>query len=80
MDDPDVILRRPTQTPIVMPSTQWFGSGFGQNGSTSKRGACTPSACASALSCKALCPTPSARTPVANAAATAKLRLCFTMA
>ena len=27
--------------PIVSPSTQLFGSGFGQNGSTSNRGACT---------------------------------------
>ena len=30
-----------TQTPIVEPSSQWFGSGFGQNGSTSNIGACT---------------------------------------
>ena len=32
-----------TETPIVEPSTQWFGSGFGQNGSTSNRGAWTSS-------------------------------------
>src|SRR5690554_2166147 len=35
--------RESTETPIVEPSSQWFGSGFGQNGSTSKRGA-TPDA------------------------------------
>ena len=35
--------RESTDTPIVEPSTQWFGNGFGQNGSTSKRGA-TPGA------------------------------------
>src|SRR6185369_5122415 len=28
-----------TETPIVEPVTQWFGSGFGQYGSTSKDGA-----------------------------------------
>src|SRR5260370_15014588 len=27
---------------MVMPITQWFGSGFGQNGSTSNRGATAP--------------------------------------
>ena len=32
--------RESTETPIVEPKTQWFGSGFGQNGSTSKIGAC----------------------------------------
>src|SRR5262245_25878186 len=35
-----------TEMPIVEPVTQWFGSGLGQNGSTSKYGACL--ACASA--------------------------------
>ena len=40
--------RESTDTPIVEPSTQWFGSGFGQNGSTSKRGA-TPAAPNSAV-------------------------------
>ena len=35
--------RESTETPIVEPSTQWFGNGFGQNGSTSNRGA-TPGA------------------------------------
>jgi hypothetical protein len=30
--------------PIACPSTQWFGSGFGQSGSTSKRGATRPAA------------------------------------
>ena len=39
------------QTPMVEPSSWPFGSGFGQNGSTSKRGAWTPSFCASALFC-----------------------------
>ena len=32
-----------TQTPIVAPSSQWLGSGFGHSGSTSKTGACTVS-------------------------------------
>src|SRR5262245_9813228 len=35
--------RESTETPIVEPKTQWFGSGFGQKGSTSNRGA-TPGA------------------------------------
>src|SRR5688572_17704988 len=35
--------RESTETPIVEPSNQWLGRGFGQNGSTSNRGA-TPSA------------------------------------
>ena len=39
MDDPDVILAS-TETPIVGPSSQWFGSGLGQRGSTSNDGAC----------------------------------------
>src|SRR5258707_8075508 len=39
-----------TATPIVAPMTQWFGSGFGHIGSTSKRGACTPAASTFALS------------------------------
>ena len=29
--------RASTPTPMVDPRTQWFGSGFGQKGSTSKR-------------------------------------------
>src|ERR1700674_713584 len=32
------------ETPMVEPVTQWFGSGFGQNGSTSNMGAITPAA------------------------------------
>src|SRR5262245_61516724 len=35
--------RESTDTPIVEPKTQWFGSGFGHSGSTSNRGA-TPGA------------------------------------
>src|SRR2546423_1874673 len=31
--------RSSTPTPITLPSTQWFGSGLGHIGSTSKRGA-----------------------------------------
>src|SRR6185436_8324561 len=31
--------RESTDTPIVEPKTQWFGSGFGHSGSTSNRGA-----------------------------------------
>src|SRR5262245_14097318 len=31
--------RASTPTPITLPSTQWFGRGFGQNGSTSNAGA-----------------------------------------
>ena len=33
------MVARVDRHPIVEPSSQWFGSGFGQNGSTSKRGA-----------------------------------------
>src|SRR5262245_36597139 len=40
--------RESTDTPIVEPSSQWFGSGLGQNGSTSKRGATGPPAGAAA--------------------------------
>ena len=35
--------RESTDTPIVDPKIQWFGSGFGHSGSTSNRGA-TPGA------------------------------------
>src|SRR5262245_37523329 len=38
--------RESTDNPMVEPSSQWFGSGFGQNGSTSKRGAVGPPAAA----------------------------------
>ena len=38
-----------TQTPMVQPSSQWFGSGFGHSGSTSNIGAVTLVPCASAL-------------------------------
>src|SRR5262245_50867384 len=37
-----------TARPIVCPSTQPFGSGFGQKGSTSNFGACSPAACTTA--------------------------------
>ena len=39
--------RASTRQPMVEPRSQWLGSGLGQSGSTSKRGACTR-ACASA--------------------------------
>ena len=39
-----------TATPIAGPRIQWFGSGLGQNGSTSKRGAIKPSPAASPAS------------------------------
>jgi hypothetical protein len=38
-----------THTPMVQPSSQLFGSGFGHNGSTSNIGAITVEPCASAL-------------------------------
>src|ERR1700690_4042398 len=33
---------------MVMPSSQWFGSGLGHSGSTSNFGACSPEACTAA--------------------------------
>ncbi len=47
MDDPHVVLRVDRDTDR-RPSTQWFGSGFGQNGSTSKSGIWLAPAVASA--------------------------------
>src|SRR5882672_9917383 len=46
--------RESTDTPMVEPSSQWFGSGFGQSGSTSKRGAMGPAAAAAPCDAGAL--------------------------
>src|SRR5579863_8557811 len=42
-----------TATPIVEPVTQWFGSGLGQNGSTSNLGAIKPAAWTTGRLCTA---------------------------
>ena len=65
VNDPDVIVDRSTVRPIVCPNTQLLGIGFGQNGSTSKRGTCF--ACAAALSSMP-CTTPSVARTATNAA------------
>ena len=41
VNDPDVVLCI-DRNADRLPSTQWFGNGFGHSGSTSNRGACTP--------------------------------------
>src|SRR3954470_20867198 len=60
-----------------MPWYQWFGSGFGKAGSTSKRGTCTLPplpACASARFSSSPCPIPSASSNAASVVPIAKLR------
>ena len=61
---------------MALPSTQWFGSGLGQNGSTSKRGASTvPVVCAAAMRSSCACAAPSATNSERNVAPTQRLRL-----
>src|SRR5262245_44080540 len=60
---------------MVLPSSQWFGSGFGQNGSTSNRGACVALlACACAAFSRTDCPTPNAVKTARNPAPTSSGR------
>src|SRR5690242_13705058 len=63
-----------TDTPIVFPITQWFGSGFGHSGFTSNLGACPPAAAATARLWSTAEPTPSAATTATRPAPT--LSLC----
>ena len=48
--------------------SQWFGKGFGHNGSTSKIGACTPAASTADLFSTITVATPSAKMHATNAA------------
>src|SRR5205809_262398 len=59
-----------TQTPIVMPSSQWLGRGFGHSGSTSNTGACTTSVWLACRS-RSACVQPSTASSATNAAPTA---------
>ena len=53
---------------MVMPKTQLLGIGFGQNGSTSNRGAITlPFDCAASAFSSSPCPMPSATSSASNA-------------
>src|SRR5579859_2732346 len=63
-----------TDTPMVFPITQWFGSGFGHIGFTSNLGACPPEAAATARFWSTAEPTPSAATTATKPAPT--LSLC----
>src|SRR5579863_8140586 len=63
-----------TDTPMVFPITQWFGSGFGHIGFTSNLGACPPEAAATARLWSTTEPTPSAATTATRPAPT--LSLC----
>src|SRR5262245_775633 len=63
---------------MMLPNTQWFGTGFGHIGSTSKRGACTaPLACASADCWSRCCPTPSAASSATSVLPMMTLRVRF---
>src|SRR5512134_3078854 len=64
-----------TQTPIVEPRSQWFGSGFGQRGSTSNLGAWRLfRACAEAARSRNRSPMPSETRMAANVTAMKRLR------
>src|SRR5260370_6727854 len=60
--------------PMVQPSSQLFGSGFGHSGSTSKIGACTVEPWASARFCNTAWPIPRPRMPAASAVPHTNLR------
>src|SRR5579871_4921300 len=53
---------------MVEPSTQWFGSGLGHSGSTSKCGAIMPVDCAATVLSSTACPMPSAARSETNPA------------
>src|SRR5436190_2215227 len=59
---------------MVCPRIQWFGSGFGQNGSTSKRGAVTPAASTAACFCSKTLATTSVASRTRKIAPTYRLR------
>jgi hypothetical protein len=63
-----------TDTPIVIPVTQWFGIGFGHMGSTSNLGAVTPAACTVALFRSTAEPTPNTTTTASKTAPIKKFR------
>src|SRR5438128_8633037 len=63
---------------MMLPNTQWLGTGLGHIGSTSNFGACTVFfACASAVCCSRCCPTPSAATSATSAVPIMTLRVRF---
>ena len=65
--------RESTPTPTTEPNNQWLGNGFGQNGSTSKRGAST---CPwTAFRSTQWAPAPNPAIATASAAAAAGVRL-----
>src|SRR6266403_4141380 len=68
-----------TDTPIVMPITQWFGNGFGHIGSTSNMGAWTPAACTAAFLSRTIDPTPSPATSTRIAAPIQTLRFILVL-
>src|SRR6266545_6972471 len=63
---------------MAEPSTQWFGSGFGHNGSTSNLGACTlPLVCAAAVFSSIASPTASVASSATKPAPTHRFRARF---
>ena len=67
--------RESTDNPMVEPMSQWFGNGFGQNGSTSNMGACRACACATPGFSSTASPIPSATKRARQIAPTT--RCCF---
>src|SRR5262245_17952411 len=65
-----------TPTPMMLPNTQWLGTGFGHIGSTSNRGACTAAfACADAVRSSCCCVMPSAASTTTSNDPTCTLRV-----
>src|SRR5437762_12837963 len=64
-----------TDTPMVWPSSQWFGNGFGHRGSTSNRGAWTHAASTAARFCNMLLAANSNASTTTNSKPMHKLRL-----
>src|SRR5262245_28245318 len=63
-----------TDTPMVWPNSQWFGSGFGHRGSTSNRGAWTPAASTATRFCNMLLAANSNASTTTNSRPMHKLR------
>src|SRR3990167_1333827 len=66
--------RSSTDTPMVIPISQWFGNGLGHSGSTSNRGAVTAAASAADLLLRTADPTPSATISARKIMPTERLR------
>src|SRR5262245_34764396 len=63
---------------MVEPSSQWFGSGFGQNGSTSNRGACAPDLlCAATFFSRTPCVAHNVVSAATSVAPIHRFRLCI---